>query len=90
VDRMQSSVTWEPTLVRDVDLLEPMPEIPGGAVARAWLMLRVGGVPVGDLRLVVPDRGLSSADVGTAVAARLGQDRPDQVRSRRRGRISPA
>jgi hypothetical protein len=85
----------EPTLVLDVDLLAPLPDIPGGAVARAWLMIRVGGVAVGRLVLGVPEEGLDSAAVGAAIAARIGTDRrrpvpgaDDQDRSRSRGRIS--
>jgi hypothetical protein len=85
VDRFHPPTTREPTLVLDVDLLDPLPTITGGAFGRAWLLLRVGDVRVGELRLAVPDRGLDSAAVGSAVAARYGQ-----VRSRSRGRISPA
>jgi hypothetical protein len=91
----------EPTLVRDVDLREPLPDLPGGAVTRAWLLMRVGGVAVGELLVAVPENGLRSEEVGAAIAGRLGAGRlgagrrrpaPEQVncqpRERNRGRIS--
>jgi hypothetical protein len=65
----------EPTLVRDVDLGEPLPDLPGGAVTRAWLLMRVGGVAVGELLVAVPENGLRSAEVGVAIAGRLGAGR---------------
>ncbi len=90
----------EPTLVLEVDLARPLPEVAGGVVTRAWLLLRVGDVPVGDLLVTVPATGLGPADVGAAIAARIGARRrrsvqrparrsPDgQARSRRRGSTS--
>lgn len=86
----------EPTLVRDVDLREPLPDLPGGTVTRAWLLMRVGGVAVGELLVAVPENGLRSAEVGAAIAGLLGAGRrrpaPEQVnrqpRERSRGRIS--
>jgi hypothetical protein len=85
----------EPTLVLQVDLREPLPDIAGGAVTRAWLLLRVGDVPVGELLLGVPENGLRGADIGGAIAARIGAQRRGaaahadaQPRSRRRGSTS--
>jgi hypothetical protein len=86
----------EPTLVRDVDLREPLPDLPGGGVTRAWLLMRVGGVAVGELLIAVPENGLRSDEVGVAIAGRLGAGRrrpaPERVtgqpRERSRGRIS--
>jgi hypothetical protein len=85
-----------PTLVRDVDLREPLPDIPGGVLTRAWLLMRVGGVAVGQLLVAVPENGLRSEDLGAVIARRVGADRrrpaPDkmnrQLRERNRGRIS--
>lgn len=86
----------EPTLALEVDLAGPLPEIAGGTVTRVWLLLRIGDVPVGDLLIGVPERGLRPADVGAAIAARIGARRrrsarrasDGQARSRRRGRTS--
>lgn len=86
----------EPTLVLQVDLTAPLPEVDGGVVTRAWLLLRVGGVPIGDLVVTVPAGGLSAADIGAAIAGRIGARRrrrvvrsaDDQARSRRRGSTS--
>ena len=86
----------EPTLALEVDLAGPLPEIAGGTVTRVWLLLRIGDVPVGDLLIGVPEKGLSPADVGAAIAARIGARRrrsarrasDGQARSRRRGRTS--
>ena len=85
----------EATLVRDVDLRGPLPDIPGGSVTRVWLIMRVGGVAVGRLLIGVPEEGLCGAQVGAAIAARLGSGRrhlpgrrDGQARSRSRGRIS--
>ena len=79
----------------EVDLREPLPDVAGGAVTRVWLLLRVGDVPVGELLLGVPGKGLRGADIGGAIAARIGAQRrgapahPDaQPRSRRRGNTS--
>lgn len=90
-----SDAAREPTLVLDVDLREPLPDIAGGVVTRAWLMLRVGGVAVGELLIPVPEKGLSGADLGRAVAARIGSRRraeppasDAQPRSRNRGSTS--
>jgi hypothetical protein len=86
----------EPTVVVGVDLREPLPDIAGGAVTRAWLLLRIGPVPVGDLLLHIPPEGLSSAQAGAAIAAQIGARRrrtarrasDGQPRSRRRGSTS--
>ncbi|MCA2214831.1 hypothetical protein [Jidongwangia harbinensis] len=85
----------EPTLVLEVDLREPLPDIAGGAVTRVWMLLRVGGVAVGELLLGVPENGLRGADIGVAIAARIGAQRRGapmssdaQPRSRRRGNTS--
>jgi hypothetical protein len=86
----------EPTLVRTVDLLHPLPDLPGGPVTRALLILRMGNAALGHLLIGVPEEGLPSAALGAAIAARLGTDRrrpvpgngDGQARSRRRGRIS--
>jgi hypothetical protein len=86
----------EPTLVLEVDLTRPLPEVAGGVMTRVWLLLRIGDVPVGDLLVPVPETGLSAADLGAAVAARVGvrRRRParrsvdGQARSRRRGSTS--
>ncbi len=86
----------EPTLVLEVDLAAPLPEIAGGTVTRVWLLLRIGDVPVGDLLVTVPEKGLGPADVGAAIAARIGarprrsarRSSDAQARSRRRGRTS--
>jgi hypothetical protein len=82
-----------PTLVREIDLREPLPDLPGGTVRQAWLMLRVGDMGVGELRVRVPERGLGAAELGAAIAARLGAKRrrgpaDPQARSRNRGRMS--
>jgi hypothetical protein len=81
----------EPTLVRDVDLREPLPDIPGGALTRAWLLMRVGGVAVGRLLVAVPENGLRSEDLGAVIARRVGADRrrpaPDRVTSNERARV---
>jgi hypothetical protein len=89
------SAPLEPTLVLEVDLRDPLPDIAGGTVSRVWLLLRVGGVAVGGLFLGVPGNGLRSADIGAAVAARIGARRRGapahadaQPRSRRRGSTS--
>jgi hypothetical protein len=85
----------EPTLVLDVDLREPLPDVAGGTVTRVWLMLRLGGAAVGDLLLDVPQEGLCGAGLGAVIAARIGaRRRPErarsdsQPRSRRRGSTS--
>ena len=86
----------EPTVVVGVDLREPLPDIAGGAVTRAWLLLRIGPVPVGELLVRVPPEGLSSAQAGAAIAARIGARRrrtarrasDGQPRSRRGGSTS--
>lgn len=86
----------EPTVVVGVDLCEPLPDIAGGAVTRAWLLLRIGPVPIGDLLVPVPPEGLSSAQAGAVIAARIGAQRrrtarraaDGQPRSRRRGSTS--
>lgn len=86
----------EATLVREVNLTQPLPRIPGGPVTRARLLLRLGDVAVGDLLVPVPAGGLAPADVGAAIAARIGARRPrparrapdGQPRSRRRGSTS--
>lgn len=86
----------EPTLVLQVDLTAPMPEVTGGVVTRAWLLLRVAGVPIGDLMLTVPATGLTAEDIGAAIATRIGARRrrrvvrqsDAQARSRRRGSTS--
>jgi hypothetical protein len=86
----------EPTLVLAVDLARPLPDVAGGVVTRVWLLLRIGDAPVGDLLVPVPDTGLSAADLGAAVAARVGARRrrsarrsvDGQARSRRRGSTS--
>jgi hypothetical protein len=85
----------EPTLVLEVDLREPLPDVAGGTVSRVWLLLRVGGVAVGELLLGVPGTGLRGADIGAAIAARIGAQRRGapmasdaQPRSRRRGNTS--
>jgi hypothetical protein len=81
--------------VLEVDLREPLPDIAGGTVTRAWLLLRVGGVSVGELLVGVPVEGLRGADIGGAIAARIGAQRRGapmhsdaQPRSRRRGSTS--
>jgi hypothetical protein len=85
----------QPTLVRDVDLRDPLPDIAGGVVTRALLVIRVGGVAVGRLLLAVPEKGLDARQVGQAVASRVGAvrrraapSRDGQPRSRSRGRMS--
>jgi hypothetical protein len=86
----------EPALVLGVDLRAPLPDITGGAVTRAWLMLRIGPAAVGDLLLPVPAEGLRGDQIGAAIAARMGAKRrgtagrrpDDQPRSRRRGSTS--
>jgi hypothetical protein len=86
----------QPTLIREVDLLEPLPAIGGGVVTRTLLLIRVGAVAVGSLLLVVPSEGLPGAELGAAIAARIGarrrrpQNRDTQTRSRSRGRMSSA
>lgn len=96
IPRQREPEQPEPTVVVGVDLREPMPDIAGGAVTRAWLLLRIGPVPIGELLLRVPPEGLTSAQAGAAVAARIGARRriarrasDGQPRSRKRGRISP-
>ena len=86
----------EPTVVLDIDLHEPLPGISGGAVTRAWLMLRIGSAGVGELVVTVPVGGLTPGEVGAVIAARVGprwrrsprwaQD--GQARSRSRGSTS--
>jgi hypothetical protein len=86
----------QPTLVLDVDLGAPLPGITGGTVTRAWLLLRLGHATVGDLLLPIPQKGLSGAEVGAAIAARAGarwrhsahRSRDGQARSRSRGSTS--
>ena len=89
-------VPAEPTVVVGVDLAEPLPDIAGGTVTRAWLLLRLGTVPVGELLVRVPEKGLSSAEAGALIAERIGARRrrsarraaDGQPRSRRRGSTS--
>jgi hypothetical protein len=86
----------EPTLVVEVDLRAPLPDIAGGVVTRAWLMVRIGTTAVGDLLIAVPAEGLRGDEVGAAIAARIGtkrrrapeRPRDGQPRSRRRGSTS--
>ena len=86
----------EPTVVLDIDLDEPLPGVTGGAVTRAWLILRSGGQDVGELVIAVPDGGLTPGEIGAAIAARVGVRRrrstrragDDQARSRSRGSTS--
>jgi hypothetical protein len=93
----------EPVLVRELDLREPPAPIDGGATTtRVWLLLRFGDVAVGDLAVAVPAKGLTGAEVGAAVARRVGTRwrrtaggdvpapavRDGQPRSRNRGRTS--
>ncbi|MFG1610528.1 hypothetical protein [Actinoplanes sp. NPDC049265] len=85
----------EPTVVVGVDLSRPLPDIAGGSVTLAWLLLRIGEVPIGELLLRVPPEGLSAAQAGAAIAARIGARRRSarrasdgQPRSRRRGSTS--
>jgi hypothetical protein len=86
----------QPTLVLDVDLGAPLPDIAGGTVTRAWLLMRLGPATVGDLLIPIPAKGLSGADVGAAIAARIGarrrhsalRSRDGQPRSRSRGSTS--
>jgi hypothetical protein len=86
----------EPTLVIEVDLRAPLPDIAGGVVTRVWLMLRIGRAAVGDLLIPVPASGLRGDQVGAAIAARIGakrrgalvRPRDGQPRSRRRGSTS--
>jgi hypothetical protein len=85
----------EPTLVRDLDLREPLPGIEAAEVTRVLLLVRVGAVAVGTLLLPVPEEGLTGADLGAAIAGRVGARRRiprrnDQARSRNRGRMSSA
>ncbi len=92
----RTATAREPTLVLEVDLALPLPDVAGGVVTRVWLLLRVGDVPVGDLLVPVPETGLSAADLSAAVAARVGVRRrrsarrsvDGQARSRRRGSTS--
>lgn len=96
VPRQRAAERSEPTVVVGIDLNEPLPDIAGGVVTRAWLLLRVGPVPVGDLLVRVPPEGLSSAEAGALIAARIGARRrrtarraaDGQPRSRRRGSTS--
>jgi hypothetical protein len=84
--------------VCDVDLRDPLPAISGGTVTRAWLLMRSGGVAVGELLVAVPEKGLRSEEVGALIARRLGTGRgrpaprragwDRQDRRRNRGRIS--
>jgi hypothetical protein len=85
----------EPTVVVGVDLTGPLPDIAGGSVTLAWLLLRIGSVPVGELLLRIPPEGLSAAQAGAEIAARIGARRRSarrasdgQPRSRRRGSTS--
>jgi hypothetical protein len=86
----------EPTVVLDIDLDEPLPGVTGGAVTRAWLMLRTGSKGVGELVIAVPAGGLTPGEIGAAIAARVGAGRrrsrkraaDGQARSRRRGSTS--
>ena len=64
-------------LVRDVDLFDPIPHLPGTdadgrRVAHAWLLVRVFSEPVGSLLLAVPEGGLTPEAVADAIDARLG------------------
>ena len=86
----------QPTLVLEVDLDAPLPDIAGGTVTRAWLLLRLGPATIGDLLVPIPEKGLSGADVGAAIGARIGarrrhsahRSRDGQARSRSRGSTS--
>jgi hypothetical protein len=86
----------EPAVVLDIDLDEPLPAITGGAVSRAWLMLRTGDKSVGELVINVPAGGLTPGEIGAAIAAQVGARRRrshkraanGQDRSRRRGSTS--
>jgi hypothetical protein len=86
----------EPTVVVDIDLNEPLPGVTGGAVTRAWLMMRIGSRGVGELLIAVPAGGLTPGEIGAAIAAQVGARRrrsrkraaDDQARSRRRGSTS--
>jgi hypothetical protein len=83
-------------VVLDIDLDEPLPGVTGGAITRAWLMLRTGGKGVGELVIAVPAGGLTPGEIGAAIAARVGAGRrrsqkraaDGQARSRRRGSTS--
>jgi hypothetical protein len=95
IPRQRAPEPPEPTVVVGVDLREPLPDIAGGAVTRAWLLLRIGSVPIGELLLRVPPEGLTSAQAGAEIAARIGARRrrarrasDGQPRSRRRGNTS--
>jgi hypothetical protein len=91
----RTATAREPTLVLEVDLALPLPDVAGGVVTRVWLLLRIGDVAVGELLVPVPENGLSPAGLGAAVAARIGERRraarrasDGQARSRRRGSTS--
>jgi GT2 family glycosyltransferase len=73
-----------PAIVRDLELSEPMPAVPGTdpqgrRIARVWLLVRLFTEPLGFTVLDVPETGLApeeiaagvSADHGAAVVARL-------------------
>ena len=71
-DRVESATTGELTLIRAVDLLEPLPALAGGEWTRVWLLVRLGDRAVGELVVRVPEGGLTSGAIGAAVAARFG------------------
>jgi hypothetical protein len=92
------SPAGELTLIRELDLHRPLPSFRGGEWTRVWLLVRLGDRIVGELLLRVPEKGLTSAAIGAAVAARFGAEarpaggraRDAQPRSRSRGRIRSA
>jgi GT2 family glycosyltransferase len=61
-----------PVLVRDIEVAEPLPELPpvdgqGRRVERAWLLVRVFTEPVGALEVDMPEAGLSPSGLATAL-----------------------
>ncbi|MEV4757065.1 glycosyltransferase family 2 protein [Micromonospora sp. NPDC049559] len=72
--------------VRDVEVSEPLPELPGRdpdgrRLDRAWLLVRVFTEPVGALMLRVPEAGLAAGEVAAALTAACGEEIETRVRA---------
>jgi glycosyltransferase involved in cell wall biosynthesis len=76
VDR-RVSPSRGPAVVRDVEVTEPFPSIPGSRpdgsrTDRAWLLVRRCSQPLGLLRVDLPASGLTPAEVASAVHQAFG------------------
>jgi len=78
--------TFAPTLVTEVDLREPLPELAaregGKAYRGAWVLVRLDSEPIGVVRLAYDDRNTRdvladaiATQLGPVLTARLGSDR---------------